>query len=64
VLLNANELELNVGQLIDQNVIVWYVLTSMWTILGSFKIFKLHFVKLWWINDISGPHHSMSHDID
>jgi hypothetical protein len=29
VLFNANELELNVGQLIDQNVSVWDVLNSM-----------------------------------
>ncbi len=29
VLFNANELEQNVGQLIDQNVSVWDVLTSM-----------------------------------
>jgi hypothetical protein len=28
VLFNANELELSVGQLIDQNVSVWDVLTS------------------------------------
>jgi len=29
VMFNANELELNVGQLIDQNVSVWDVLTLM-----------------------------------
>jgi hypothetical protein len=43
VLFNANELELNVGQLIDQNVSVWDVLNSMWTTLGLFKIFKSSF---------------------
>ncbi len=39
VMFNANELELNVGQLINQNVSAWDVLTSMWTTLGLFKIF-------------------------
>jgi hypothetical protein len=43
VLLNANELELNVGQLIGQNVTVWYVLISMWITLSLFKIFKTSF---------------------
>ncbi len=43
VLFNANELELNVGQLIDQNVCVWDVLTLMETMLGLFKTFKTSF---------------------
>jgi hypothetical protein len=43
VLFNANELELSVGQLIDQNVSVWDVLTSKWTMLSLFKIFKTSF---------------------
>jgi hypothetical protein len=46
-LFNANELELDVGQLVDQDVGVWNVLVTMQATLGLLKALIDFIDKIW-----------------